>query len=92
MAAYEAEVRNIVSNTVSAFIKEDIQIAQSIEEMEEKIDKINKRVKKQNLKRAKKEKCSPEIGIFINELSINFERVADHCENIALSLLPDQLQ
>ena len=90
MATYSAEVHNIVSNTVSAFIKEDIQMALSVEQMETHIDQINKRVKKHNLKRAKKEKCSPEVGIFINELSINFERVADHCENIALSLLEDQ--
>lgn len=90
MTTYSAEVHNIVSNTVSAFIKEDIQMALSVEQMETHIDQINKRVKKHNLKRAKKEKCSPEVGIFINELSINFERVADHCENIALSLLGDQ--
>ena len=90
MTTYSAEVHNIVSNTVSAFIKEDIQMALSVEQMETHIDQINKRVKKHNLKRAKKEKCSPEVGMFINELSINFERVADHCENIALSLLEDQ--
>ena len=90
MTTYSAEVHNIVSNTVSAFIKEDIQMALSVEQMETHIDQINKRVKKRNLKRAKKEKCSPEVGIFINELSINFERVADHCENIALSLLGEQ--
>lgn len=90
MTTYSAEVHNIVSNTVSAFIKEDIQMALSVEQMETHIDQINKRVKKHNLKRAKKEKCSPEVGIFINELSINFERVADHCENIALSLLGEQ--
>ena len=65
-------------------------MAQTIENMEDNIDRINKRVKKQNMKRAKKEKYSPEVGIFINELSINFERVADHCENIALSVLGDQ--
>lgn len=90
MTTYSAEVHNIVSNTVSAFIKEDNQMALSVEQMETHIDQINKRVKKHNLKRAKKEKCSPEVGIFINELSINFERVADHCENIALSLLGEQ--
>ena len=87
MTAYGAKVHDIVNSTVSAFVKEDIQMAFSVEQMEDHIDEINKRVKKHNLKRAKKEKCSPEVGIFINELSINFERVADHCENIALSLL-----
>lgn len=90
MQTYATEVHSIVSSTVSAFIKEDTEVAQTIENMEDNIDRINKRVKKQNMKRAKKEKYSPEVGIFINELSINFERVADHCENIALSVLGDQ--
>ncbi len=44
-------------------------------------------MKKRNMKRMKKEKYSPEAGIFVNELSINFERVADHCENIAICFL-----
>lgn len=83
---YATEVHQIVSMTVGAFVKEDLQAANDVERMEEKIDVFNKKVKKQTLKRAKKEKCSPEIGIFMNELSINFERVADHCENIAISL------
>ena len=38
----------------------------------------------------KKEKTSPEIGIYVNELAINYERMADHCENIAMSLVSEQ--
>lgn len=89
MIAYGQEVQKIVSSTVTAFAEEDRTSAQTIEGMEDHIDKINKKVKKQNLKRAKKDKCPPEVGIFVNELSINFERIADHCENIALSVLGD---
>lgn len=84
---YIAEIQNIVNVTVGAFRQGDLDAARCIETLEKSIDALNKKVKKQNLKRAKKEKCSPEIGIFMNELSINFERVADHCENIAISML-----
>lgn len=89
MTEYGREVHKIVNRTVTAFEKEDRMRAQTIEDMEDHIDKINKKIKKQNLKRAKKEKCPPEVGIFINELAINFERIADHCENIAISILGD---
>lgn len=89
MTVYGREVHEIVRCTVTAFVERDPVAAQAIEGMEDQIDKINKKVKKQNLKRAKKEKCLPEVGIFINELSINFERIADHCENIAISVLGD---
>lgn len=87
LKVYTEEIQNIVSVTVDAFVQRDIDGARVIDSMERRIDALNKKVKKQNLKRAKKEKCSPEIGIFMNELSINFERVADHCENIAISML-----
>lgn len=89
MTAYGREVHKIFNRTVTAFAKDDRMRALTIEEMEDHIDKINKKIKKQNLKRAKKEKCPPEVGIFINELAINFERIADHCENIAISVLGD---
>ncbi len=86
---YADEVHNIVSTTVSAFIREDMEVAQSVEQLEDAIDKTNKKIKKQNAKRMRKEKCTPEVGLFVSELSINFERVADHCENIAISFLGD---
>ena len=57
------------------------------EQMEKQIDVINKRVKKQTVKRLKKDKYSPETGLYLNELAINFERIADHCENIAFSFM-----
>ena len=87
---YAEQVHDIVSTTVSAFIKGDGTLANVIEEKETQIDDINKRIKKQNLKRVKKEKTSPEIGIYVNELAINYERMADHCENIAMSLVGEQ--
>lgn len=89
MNDYGKAVYKIVNHTVRAFVKDDRIKAQTIEEMEDHIDKMNKKIKKQNLKWAKKEKCPPEVGIFINELAINFERIADHCENIAISILGD---
>lgn len=90
MNFYAEQVHDIVSTTVSAFIKDDGTLANVIEEKETQIDDINKRIKKQNLKRVKKEKTSPEIGIYVNELAINYERMADHCENIAMSLVSEQ--
>lgn len=90
MNFYAEQVHDIVSTTVSAFIKDDGTLANVIEEKETQIDGINKRIKKQNLKRVKKEKTSPEIGIYVNELAINYERMADHCENIAMSLVSEQ--
>ncbi len=87
LTQYIREVYKIVSITADFFVKEDEGAAKEVEELEDVIDRINKQMKKRNMKRMKKEKYSPEAGIFVNELSINFERVADHCENIAICFL-----
>lgn len=84
MQIYADEVHNIVSSTVAFFIQGNMEMARSIEYMEDTIDKLDKKIKKQNMKRLKKEKYSPEAGIFLAELATNFERMADHCENIAI--------
>lgn len=90
MMVYGREVYKIVEATVSSFAGKDRERAGKVEQMEDRIDKLNKRMKKQNAKRMKKEKYSPEVGLFVSELSINFERVADHCENIAIRFLGNE--
>lgn len=89
LAQYIQEVYRIVRITTTFFVMEDEKAAKEVERLEENIDSINKQMKKRNMKRMKKEKYSPEAGIFVNELSINFERIADHCENIAICFLGD---
>ncbi len=87
LTQYAADVKNILEVTVNAFVHQNEEAAGRVEILEDRIDQINKRMKKQNMKRLKKEKYVPEIGIFVNELSNSLERVADHCENIAVSIL-----
>lgn len=86
---YVREVYKIVRVTTTFFVMGDEDSAKKVEGMEDRIDQINKQMKKRNMKRMKKEKYSPEAGIFVNELSINLERIADHCENIAICFLGD---
>lgn len=87
---YASNVNEIVRLTAFSFAEEDEKIAIRVEQLEGQIDDINKKFKKQTLKKVKKNKVLPELGIIVNELSINFERVADHCENIAISLLEQE--
>ena len=89
LAYYIREVQRIVHMTVAFFVSEDAGAAREIEQLEDVIDDMNKQMKKRNMKRMKKEKYSPEAGIFVNDLSTNFERIADHCENIAICFLGD---
>lgn len=89
LGQYIQEVNRIVQTTSGFFVRQDEEAAKEVERLEENIDNINKQMKKRNMKRMKKEKYSPEAGILVNELAINFERIADHCENIAICFLGD---
>ena len=84
LAYYISEVNRIVHATVTFFVNEDAGAAKDVQQIEELTDDMKKKKKKRNMKRMKKEKYSPEAGIFVNDLSTNFERIADHCENIAI--------
>ena len=55
--------------------------------MEEAIDYLNSEIKKRHIKRLRKGKCTIEMGFVLSDITTNYERVSDHCSNIALCLL-----
>ena len=59
----------------------------TVEPLEEVIDELNKDVKKHHMKRLRKGKCSMELGLVLSDLAMNYERVADHCSNIAVYMM-----
>ena len=84
---YEAAVREIVSMTYNVFAGEDTELATHVEPLEEVIDNINEEVKKKHVKRLRKGKCTIGLGFILSDLTTNYERVADHCSNIAACLI-----
>ena len=48
---------------------------------------ISAEVRKRHMKRLRKGKCTIEMGFVLSDITTNYERVSDHCSNIALSLL-----
>lgn len=86
-------IREIVDTSVQVFETEDSELAQEIEPMEEVVDGLNDEIKKRHIKRLRKGKCTIELGFALSDITTNFERVADHCSNIAISLIqiPDDV-
>lgn len=80
-------IREIVEKSVVVFENEDADLAKTIEPLEEVIDDINDELKKRHVKRLRKGKCTIELGFVLSDITTNFERVADHCSNIAVCLL-----
>lgn len=84
---YSNAVYEIMHLTVEALTKNDMAVAERIEPLEEVINGLNAAIKKQHIKRLQKGKCTIELGITLENLLNNFERVADHCSNIAVAVL-----
>ena len=87
MNIYSKAVRDILERTTGAFINTDIPLARSVEPLEEVIDGLNKTVKKHHMKRLRKGKCTIGLGLVLSDLAMNYERVADHCSNIAVYMM-----
>lgn len=84
---YSNAVYEIMQMTIEALTKNDMTVAERIEPLEEVINGLNAAIKKQHIKRLQKGKCTIELGITLENLLNNFERVADHCSNIAAAVL-----
>lgn len=84
---YGRAIEDILDRTTSAFVQNDQVLARTVEPLEEVIDEMNKDVKKHHMKRLRKGKCTIELGLVLSDLAMNYERVADHCSNIAVYMM-----
>ncbi|SEK91803.1 phosphate:Na+ symporter [Butyrivibrio sp. ob235] len=80
-------VREIVDLSFTSFQNQDLKLAQSVEPLEEVIDGLNMEVKRRHVRRLRKGKCTIDMGFSLSELGTDYERIADHCSNIAVCLL-----
>ena len=78
------EVLNV---TVEAFSKNSTDIALKIEPLEQVIDRLVAKAKNRHIKRIQFGECPRELDFFVSDLFTDFERISDHCSNIATSIL-----
>ena len=76
-------VSEILSLSLDAFLKDDLQSAVMVEPLEQVIDGLKEQLRTNHILRLQKEQCSIEAGFVWSDLLTNLERVSDHCSNIA---------
>lgn len=84
---YTKALRDIMELTTKVFYNGDIQLATTVEPLEEVIDGLNVELKKRHVKRLRNGECTIELGFILSDIISNYERVADHCSNIAVCLI-----
>ena len=76
-------VEEIVQITYTALKNNDVMVAAQVEALEEVVDDLRDQIKLNHIRRLQKSECTIELGFVLSDLLTNYERVADHCSNIA---------
>lgn len=82
-----AATREVLLLAVHALLENNLDIAKKVEPLEQVIDKLKRKIKNNHIKRLQEGNCTIEYGFVLSDLLTNYERVADHCSNIAVCLL-----
>ena len=80
-------VKEIVENSITAFINDDIELAQTIEPLEQVINNLKAELRARHSKRMEGDECSVENGMLFFDIVNSFERIADHCSNLAVCII-----
>ena len=87
LEVFTKALHDIIDRAEQVFINQDVELAKTVEPIEETIDYINAEIKRRHVRRLRKGKCTIEMGFILSDLTTSYERIADHCSNIAMSLM-----
>ena len=81
----EGAVQDVLSRTTDAFRKGDLHLAGKVEPLETVVDELVRAIKARHVARLQAGSCSIEYGFVLEDLLTNYERVCDHCSNVAVA-------
>lgn len=87
LEVFTRAIEDIMNMTLTVFEEEDLDMAKSVEPLEEMIDFLSDELKNRHIARLREGKCTIEQGFVFSDITTNFERISDHCSNIAVSLI-----
>ncbi|MBO5745512.1 MAG: Na/Pi cotransporter family protein [Clostridia bacterium] len=90
IAVLKDAVLEILRITDLAFRNNDLQMASSVEPLEQVIDDIIADIKSHHVSRLQHGNCTIELGFVLTDLLTNYERVSDHCSNVAVAIIESQ--
>ena len=82
-------VAEIACMTQRVLTEDDLTGARLVEPLEEVIDMLTRDLKTRHIQRLQAGQCTLELGFVFNDCINNFERVADHCSNLAIAVLEE---
>ena len=83
-------LEDIMDRAFSCFDTASVEKARGVEPLEETIDRLIEEIRMRHIRRLQSGDCTMQLGFILNDLLTNFERVSDHCSNIALSVIEEK--
>ncbi len=77
-------VKETINISIDSFINDDPVTASHVEPLEQVVDDLKKQLKALHISRLQSNECTIELGFIFTDLLTNFERVSDHCSNLAV--------
>ena len=83
LSVLKGAVDKILDMTYTALTEGDMRLARDVEALEEVVDDLRDQIKLNHVLRLQKSECTIEHGFILSDILNDFERVSDHCSNIA---------
>ena len=83
----DAAVCEIIDLSVKALENDDVKTAGLVEPLEQVIDRLKRKIKNGHIDRLRQGDCTIELGFVLSDLLTNYERISDHCSNIAVCVI-----
>ena len=80
-------VTEILGLAKNCLVNDDIVMAKSVEPLEQVIDRLKRKIKNGHISKLKQGDCTMEMGFILSDLLTNYERISDHCSNIAVCFI-----
>ena len=80
-------LQEILTLTACAYDSNDAEVAAKVEPLEQVIDGLISKIRANHIRRLQKGSCTIEGGFILADLLNNYERVSDHCSNIAVAVI-----
>ncbi len=87
IAVITAAASEILDLATAVLVNDDLDMAKKVEPLEQVIDRLKRKIKAGHITRLQQGDCTMELGFILSDLLTNYERISDHCSNIAVCFI-----
>lgn len=87
LGVLQEAIKEVLQVTYGAYAQNDALTARLAEPIEQCVDDLVTAIKARHIRRLQAGECSIELGFVLSDVLNNFERISDHCSNVAVAVI-----